>query len=130
MAVIPGQPDKVLKNSNRIVLIKREVIRRVVTTHEQGPPGVSGLPGLKGSEGVQGPQGPLGLTPIPNQLVFFITENTRNRFTLSSVPIVNSVLVAMNGVFQHGWTLDGLDIVLNTPAEKDDFILVFWFESV
>lgn len=141
MATKPNPPDITL--GGHIVLIKRDttpkllqrnITPRIITVHEQGPPGRSGRDGLKGSEGVQGPEGPRGLPGLigkikPNKLVFEIVDDFQDTFILSSIPENDVVLISINGLFQNDseYTLLGNILTLTEPVENGDSVMFIWF---
>lgn len=70
------------------------------------------------------------LTLLPDQKEFLVGPAGQDRFTLDSAPANDVVILSLNGLIQHEYAIDGLDVVIDPPAIEDDEVLVTWMARV
>jgi len=92
-----------------------------------GPPGPKGDPGVQGDPGPKGESG-LGAT-LPKQIFYDVTDPVQDTFAITSAPAGGIVLISRNGLLQHEYSLNGLDVIMTYPAKEGDSIMITWFST-
>jgi len=64
---------------------------------------------------------------VPKKKIWEVLTDYQATFELTSLPVGDLALVSLNGLLQHDYTLDGLNVILDPPAEKNDSVMIVWF---
>ena len=57
---------------------------------------------------------------------FAVTREGQTRFDLWSAPVHDVVMVSLNGIIQHEYSVSGTEVVLTEPCQIEDDVACFW----